>query len=257
MEYDFSLIIPARCEPENIFATLTNIQTDLRGNFEVLVITDSTEDTTKMGVEKFLDFNRESTANMAIRLLENKRAPGFGYALIHGFQAARSGVVVVVMADLSDPILKINEMLLIFRECGADIVCASRYIRGGRQRGGPLIKRLLSRLAGLSLYHLARIPTTDVTNNFCLYRKEALLELQADGSSGFAIGMEIKVKAHLQGMKIREIPTSWDSRSVGRSHFVFMKALPKYFKWYFHAIFFQRNCTQIFGGSSPGGVSTQ
>ena len=49
---------------------------------------------------------------------------------------------------------------------GADVVAGSRYCRGGRQEGGPLLKRTLSRLAGVSLHYLAGLPVRDSTNNF-------------------------------------------------------------------------------------------
>ncbi len=51
-----------------------------------------------------------------------------------------------------------------------DVVNGSRYMRGGRQIGGPPLKTLLSRTAGLSLHALSGIPTHDATNNFKMYR---------------------------------------------------------------------------------------
>ena len=57
---------------------------------------------------------------------------------------------------------------------GADVVAASRYMKGGRQVGGPRLKRLISRFAGLSLHWFAGVPTHDPTNNFKLYSRRFL-----------------------------------------------------------------------------------
>ena len=51
------------------------------------------------------------------------------------------------MADGSDEPQVVDPMVALARE-GADVVSASRYMRGGRQIGGPPLKRLLSRTPG-------------------------------------------------------------------------------------------------------------
>ena len=78
------------------------------------------------------------------------------------------GPAFVVMADLSDDLAIVPAMLAKYRQ-GDRIVCASRYMAGGKQIGGPLLKRTLSRLAGLSLRYGIGFPTHDATNNFRLY----------------------------------------------------------------------------------------
>jgi hypothetical protein len=66
-------------------------------------------------------------------------------------------VILVMMADRSDDPGTVTPMAELVRE-GADVVAGSRYVRGGRQEGGPLLKRTLSRLAGMSLHYLAGLP---------------------------------------------------------------------------------------------------
>ncbi len=72
------------------------------------------------------------------------------------------------MADGSDDYADVERMVEL-AEGGADVVAASRYMQGGHQVGGPPLKRLLSRTAGLSLHWFAGVPTHDPTNNFKLY----------------------------------------------------------------------------------------
>jgi len=115
---------------------------------------------------------------------------------------------------------------------GADVVSAARYAPGGRQVGGPLIKRTLSRVAGMSLKLVGGVPTWDATNNFKLYRKTFLDRVQIESVGGFEIALELTVKAHQMGLKIAEIPAVWTDRVAGKSNFKLMKWLPRYLRWY-------------------------
>ena len=58
------------------------------------------------------------------------------------------------MADGSDDAEQIDELCKLV-ERGVVVAAASRYMSGGQQIGGPVLKSQLSRLAGLSLFWLA------------------------------------------------------------------------------------------------------
>jgi hypothetical protein len=126
-------------------------------------------------------------------------------------------------------------MIKIAKEQNADIVCASRYMKGGKQIGGPFLKSLMSHIAGLTLHYFAKVPTHDATNSFKLYRASFLKEQKIESTGGFELGIELVVKAHLQGKKICETPTIWTDRVAGKSNFKLKAWLPKYLKWYFMA----------------------
>jgi hypothetical protein len=98
-----------------------------------------------------------------------------------------------------------------------------------------LVKRTLSRLAGLSL-HAFGLPTHDVTNSFKLYRKQNLERIEIESSGGFEIGMEIVVKTHALGGRVTEVPTSWTERSAGESRFRLLRWLPHYLRWWLYAV---------------------
>ena len=65
-------------------------------------------------------------------------------ALKAGFQAASGDVVVTTMADLSDPPELIPAMAAKIRS-GCAVVSGSRYMPGGTQKGGPLLKRTMAK----------------------------------------------------------------------------------------------------------------
>src|ERR687889_151519 len=114
---------------------------------------------------------------------------------------------------------------------GADVVAASRYMRGGRQIGGPPLKRLMSRVAGLTLHWFARVPTHDPTNNFKLYTRRFLESTTIESTAGFELALELTVKATLQKRRIAEVPTTWRDRTAGQSNFKLRKWLPHYLHW--------------------------
>jgi hypothetical protein len=109
-------------------------------------------------------------------------------------------------------------------------------MQGGQQIGGPRVKKLLSRAAGLSLWHLAGVPTHDVTNSFKMYTSRVLRSIEIESTGGFEIGMEVVVKAHAAGFRIGEVPATWRDRTAGRSRFRLWKWLPHYLRWYAFAI---------------------
>jgi hypothetical protein len=127
-------------------------------------------------------------------------------------------------------------MVELIRDQGYDIVCASRYMRGGQQIGGPWLKKLLSRLAGVSLHWLIGFPTHDATNAFRAYRRSVLAETPIESQGGFEYSLEITAKAFAAGRRITEVPSTWRDRSAGQSRFKLRAWLPQYLRWYFFAL---------------------
>ena len=108
----------------------------------------------------------------------------------------------------------------LIRDEGYDIVCASRYMRGGRQIGGPILKRTMSRVAGVSLYWLAGLPTHDATNAFRAYRLiRASRDSRSRAQGGFEYSLEVTAKATSAGRRVTEVPSTWRDRTAGQSRF--------------------------------------
>lgn len=166
-----------------------------------------------------------------VHALKNTRGRGVINALAHAFSLAPFGPVIVVMGDNSDKLSLINQMLECWTE-GATIVSPSRYMKGGKQFGGGLIKSTLSRLAGISLY-VAGFPTSDPTNNFKLYDGAWLRRQQIESLGGFEVALELCYKACREGQLIVQLPTTWYDRTSGESRFQLRKWLPHYLRWYF------------------------
>lgn len=223
-----SIVIPVYNEGPAIVAYLQEIEDSVAGPHEVLVVHDMAEDTTVAPVSSF------GRTHPAVRPVLNTYGPGPANAIRFGMDLARGDVVVVTMADGSDEAALIESMAALVRD-GYVVVAASRYMRGGRQEGGPILKRTLSRLAGLTLYHAGRVGTHDATNSYKAYSTGFIREVGVDSRDGFEIGIELVAKARRLRKPVTEVPTVWSDRDEGTSRFRVAAWIPKYVRWYAHA----------------------
>ncbi|MBI4708388.1 MAG: glycosyltransferase [Candidatus Omnitrophica bacterium] len=223
-----SLVVPAHNEEENILDLLNKIENTLKLDHELIVVDDHSTDKTPELVRQAMRQHQN------IRLVQNALESGFANAIKAGFSAVSTDVVVPIMGDLCDDLSTIPLMLEKITQ-GYDVVCGSRYIKGGSRLGGSGIKGFLSGLGGKSLHSLLGFPSSDISNAFKMYRKKVIETIKID-STGFEVSMEIPLKAFFTGFKITEVPTVWRERSKGKSSFKIFKLLPSYLKLYFWAI---------------------
>lgn len=220
-----TVVMPVWNEGERVVPTIRAFAAAVRTPYELLVVHDMPEDTTVPVVERL----RAEVPGLRAHL--NTLGPGVLNAMKAGVAAAQAPYVLITMADGSDEYGNVDRMVALARD-GADVVAASRYMRGGRQVGGPPLKRFLSRAAGLSLHWFARVPIHDATNNFKLYSRRFLDATTIESEAGFEMALELSVKATLQGYRLAEVPTTWRDRTGGESRFRLRKWLRHYLRWY-------------------------
>jgi dolichol-phosphate mannosyltransferase len=220
-----SIVVTAYNEGEEIVACLDRILEGVKLPCEVLVVYDSPEDTTAPWVEKYAREDGRVVPTL------NTFGRGPAYAIRYGFAMAQAPVVVVTMADGCDDPQQIDALVRLV-ERGVVVAAASRYSRGGQQVGGPLLKRSMSRAAGLSLAWLARVGTRDATNSFKAYDRSFVQDVGIDSDAGFEVGLELVAKARRLRLPVAELPTIWLDRTFGASNFKIRAWLPRYLHWY-------------------------
>ena len=223
-----SIVVPTYNEGDAIITCLDRLLDSVKSPCEIFVVYDTPDDTTAGPTADY----QARDARVIPTLNTYGRGPA--NAIRFGLDTATAPVAVVTMADLSDDPTQIDELAALVRG-GAAIGAASRYMKGGRQLGGPAFKSLLSRTAGLTLYYLARVGTRDATNSFKAYSTDFVRQVGIESDAGFEIGIELVAKARRARLPVKEIPTVWNDRVAGESNFKLMKWLPKYLRWYFHA----------------------
>jgi glycosyltransferase involved in cell wall biosynthesis len=222
---ELSIVLPVYNEGEAVEPVLRGLANAVTTPHELVVVYDFDEDTTVPVVRRL------ASEIPGLRGLRNDLGRGVLNAMKAGIAGTSAPYVLISMADGSDDPRDVDRMVELARG-GADVVAASRYMKGGRQIGGPPLKRLMSRVAGLTLHWFARVPTHDPTSNFKLYSRRFLEAVQIESTAGFELALELTVKATLAGRRVAEVPTTWRDRTAGQSNFKLWQWLPNYLHWY-------------------------
>jgi dolichol-phosphate mannosyltransferase len=220
-----SIVIPAYNEGEHVVPVLERLFEAVMLPCEVLVVVDDEADTTRPVVQRLAE--REPRLHCLI----NTYGKGPANAIRYGIDHATTPVAVVTMADGCDDVRQIDDLVRLV-ERGVAVAAASRYMAGGQQVGGPLLKGMMSAGAGRSLRLLARVGTRDATNSFKAYSTAFVRAVGIDSRDGFEIGIELTAKAKRLRLPIAEIPTIWLDRHEGLSNFRVAAWMPKYLRWY-------------------------
>ena len=225
---EFDILIPVFNENETIIKTLKNILSTVKYNYNIFICYDYDEDPTlKIIKENFND-------NSKIIFIKNS-SRGFNSALISGFTHSKGKAVVFYMADDHINHNTINLCYEKFKE-GYQVICPSRFMKGGKMVGNPILKSFLTRLASFFLFYFTSFPIKDSTNSFRLFPRDLLDKIKIESNKGFTLSLELTAKAHRLKYKITEIPVMWKEREKGKSRFKLFSFLMPYTKWLFYII---------------------
>lgn len=226
---DLSIVLPVYNEGEAVEPVLRGLAAGVKTPHELVVVYDFDNDSTVPVIDRL------ASEIPGLRGLRNDLGRGVLNAMKAGIAGTTAPYVLISMADGSDEPSIVDSMVALAR-AGADVVSASRYMPGGGQIGGPPLKRLMSRAAGLTLHWFAGVPTHDPTNNFKLYSRRFLESVTIESTAGFELALELTVKATVARRRIAEVPTTWRDRTAGQSNFKLRKWLPHYLHWYMRAL---------------------
>ena len=218
---DIAVVIPVLNEQENLellLPSLRQVIDELGLAAEILVVDGGSTDGSQRVAEQH-----------GARVIPQQER-GFGGALLAGFAASTAPFVVTMDADLSHRPLFLKDL---WRERGeAELVIASRYVKGGKADMGPVrhlssyvLNRIYSRVLGLQL--------RDLSSGFRMYRRNILTSLDLQARDFDAQG-EILMKLHVQGCRIKEVPFHYRVRKSGKSHIKLLR-----FGWAFSKTLFR------------------
>lgn len=208
-----SIVIPAHDEAANLGPTVDELVAALdaeRIPFELIIVNDHSRDET-LEVARSLAATRSE-----LRVIDSRRAPGFGRAIREGLAEFRGDAVVIVMADRSDDpadVVRYYRKL----ETGCDCVFGSRFRRGSTLSNYPSRKLLANRLVNKALQLLFWTHFNDLTNAFKAFRREVILECGPYTSCHFNLTVEMSLSALIRRYHIEEIPIAWYGRTWGAS----------------------------------------
>jgi glycosyltransferase involved in cell wall biosynthesis len=227
---ELDIIIPVFNEGENITRVLDALHAAVtKHSYRVLICYDFAEDTTLQALD-----NYDNPGVNVMRVLNPSRGPHA--AVLAGFAASTAPAVFVFPADddYNPPII---DSMVDMMQGGCDIVCASRFMKGGKMVDCPWLKALFVRSSAWTLHYLARIPTHDSSNGLRMFSRRIIETIPIESTEGFTYSIELLVKTHRLGWRICERPAEWYERGEGegQSNFKVLQWLPAYLKWFFYA----------------------
>jgi dolichol-phosphate mannosyltransferase len=204
-----SIVIPTYDERQNLTRLVSAIAENLDGPYEIVVVDDASPDGTA-------DLARDLAKRYPLILISRPAKGGLGSAYREGFAAARGELVFEMDADLSHDPRHVRELVAAVR-AGADIAVGSRYVEGGRVVGWNAYRRIVSGI-GNGLARLALgLRVRDVTSGYRCYTREAAQLVQLAKSDGYGFQVEALYLAKRHGMRIAEVPITFENRTVGKS----------------------------------------
>lgn len=210
MSSALSIIIPAYNEAARIGGSLADVLRFAEvypGGAEVIVVDDGSTDRTVAVVDSFLP-----RANQRLKLLRHPANRGKGAAVRLGFEAAGGEIVLFTDADLSAPITEAPRLIELIAAGACDVAIGSRAIDPSlikvnqtwvRQTMGRTFNRLVRVWTGLTI--------RDTQCGFKAFRREAMAPIfAAQRLHGFAFDVELLYLATKRGLRIAEVPVTWN-----------------------------------------------
>jgi len=122
----------------------------------------------------------------------------------------------------------------------ADLVLGSRYLGTCRIVNWPLSRLLLSRTAAAYVRVITGMPFTDPTGGFKCFRRGTLEGIDLDHvlSSGYSFQIEMTHRVWMSGLRVVDIPISFQNRQLGRSkmsHQIIIEAIWTVWRLLLHA----------------------
>ena len=220
------IVIPVYNEGDGIIPVLDSLKEHVETTYRVLICYDHDDDTTLAAL-------KSSDAEGTHIVLVKNRGMGAHGAVKTGFETSDADAVIVMPAD-DDYNANILDKMVEHCRHGADLVCASRFIKGGCMEGCRWLKAVLVRTTAFTLRHFGRLPTHDATNGFRLFSRRLLDCVEIESTEGFCYSIELLVKCHRLGWHVEQIPARWYERKAGTSRFRIFKWAPLYLRWYFY-----------------------
>jgi dolichol-phosphate mannosyltransferase len=208
------VIIPTYDERDNL-PSIVPMVLDSHPEVEILVVDDNSPDGTGL-----------LAAGMArddprVHALHLEGKGGLGRAYINGFRwgLQRDYELFLEMdADLSHPPDKIPDMIEASRS--HPVVLGSRYVgRRVNVVNWPITRLIISVFGSIYARFVTRVPVTDATGGFNLWRREVLEAIPLDRieSNGYAFQVELKLRAWRKGFYPLELPIVFTERETGES----------------------------------------
>ncbi len=210
------VVVPTYDERDNL-PRLVEAVLALGPDWAVLVVDDDSPD----GTGEAADLLARRHAGR-VTALHRTRKEGLGRAYGAAFAAALAtgaDPVFQMDADFSHDPAALPSLRAPLDAGDADLVLGSRYVAGGGTSGWGFARRALSRWGSFYARGVLGLRTRDLTGGFKGWRRALLeaVEPATAAARGYGFQVEMTLRAHRAGARIREVPILFAERRAGRS----------------------------------------
>lgn len=208
---DLSIVIPAFNESKKIAFDIKMAAMFLEGNNfkgEIIVVDDGSTDGTDKAAK-----NVKVPACVTIKIVRYQQHRGKGYAVRAGMKETVGEYVMFADSGCCVPYGNALLGLEMLKNGICDIAHGSRkLIESDIQREQPLRRRISSMVFKWFIKRLLQLPPdlSDTQCGFKIYKGDVARQLYGRCiSDGFMFDIEIILRAHKQGYRIKEFPVEW------------------------------------------------
>jgi dolichol-phosphate mannosyltransferase len=210
-----AIMLPTYREAQNIESLIREIQS-LSLNSLVLVVDDSSPDGTANIVRRL----QKEYDNIILFVRPAKL--GLGTAITAGFRLLLTlekppDYIIAMDSDYSHNPIDIPRLVNSAKQ-GNDLVIGSRYSHGGKTKGWPVERQLISHVANLIATIMVGVRTRDCTSGFRCYSIDYVRSVISDlHSQTYEIQIETVKQAHTRKFRITQVPIVFSNRKRGKS----------------------------------------
>jgi len=225
----FCIIVPMYNEENNAERCINKIIEYIKGNnldSKLIIVDDGSKDNTNLILQRM----SSKFSNLIVEVHKNNK--GYGAANITGAKRAYDEgfeYALFMDADLTQDVKYIDPFIKYMNE-SIDFIKATRYAKGGKTKGVPLKRWIVSKIGNLLAKFLLRLPITDYTNGFRAVKTSILHKINCE-ERGFAYLVEEVNKSSKFAKSYAEVPYTLTVRENDFSKSKFNFSLSTYLKY--------------------------
>ena len=199
-----SVIIPCYNEVEYIDDVIKSVEAVNLAD-EIIVVDDGSVDGSREVLQRIEAENRPH-----LRVLYHEHNQGKGAALVTGFHAATSDVLLIQDADFEYDPREYPILLKPIQEGITDVVYGSRFL-GGPRKAMNFWNMVANKSLTLATNVLYNAILSDMETCYKVFRREVVADMTIR-ARGFEFEPEITAKILKKGIRIYEVPISYNGR---------------------------------------------
>jgi glycosyltransferase involved in cell wall biosynthesis len=204
-ELTLSVIIPCYNEAEFLETIIERVRKVGLAN-EIVIIDDGSVD----GSRDILKRLEEEDGNDDLRIIYHERNQGKGAALVTGFAAATSDILLIQDADLEYDPRDYPKLLQPIHEGISPVVYGSRFL-GGPRKAMNFWNMIANKILTLTTNMLYNAILSDMETCYKVFRREVVQDMTIH-AHGFEFEPEFTAKVLKKGIRIYEVPISYNGR---------------------------------------------